>query len=104
MRIRAKIGYHAFQRRMTVNEHIMTQILRSYNELTKSNQIPKIAPYTPEFIREFDNLLLAPSCETLPLLMDMAKNPVLVARKEFIFKKRELMKFGVKYEHELTLE
>lgn len=36
MRVRAKIGYHAFQRRMTVNEHILSQILRSYNELTKT--------------------------------------------------------------------
>lgn len=50
MRIRAKIGYHAFQKRMTVNELILTQVLRSYNELTQTNQIPPIASYTPEYI------------------------------------------------------
>ena len=36
MRVRAKISYYAFQRRMIINEHIISQILRSYNELTKS--------------------------------------------------------------------
>lgn len=99
MRVRAKIGYHAFQRRMTINEHILTQVLRSYNELTKTNQIPPIAQYSPEYIRQFDNILSAPSSQTLPLLMEMAQNQVLLERKKYIFKKRELMKFGVKYEH-----
>lgn len=104
MRVRAKIGYHAFQRRMTINEHILTQVLRSYNELTKSKQIPPIAEYPPEFLRQFDNILTAPSAQTLPLLIEMAQNQVLLERKKYIFKKRELMKFGVKHEHELTLE
>lgn len=46
MRVRAKIGYHAFQKRMTINEHIITQIFRSYKELTKTKQIEPIAPYS----------------------------------------------------------
>lgn len=37
-------------------------------------------------------------------MMDMAKDPVLQKRKEDIFKAKELKKFGVYYEHELTLE
>ena len=82
MRIRAKIGYHAFQRRMTINEHILTQILRSYNELTKTNQIPPIAPYTKEYIDKFENILSAPANDLLPLMMEMAQNPVLIERKK----------------------
>lgn len=40
----------------------------------------------------------------MPLLMEMAQDPVLVKRKELIFRKKELMKFDVRYEHELTPE
>lgn len=104
MRVRAKIGYHAFQRRMTINEHIMTQILRSYNELTRSNQIPRIAEYSTDYIRQFENILVAPAAQTLPLLMELAQNQVYLDRKEQIFKQKTLMKFDVRYEHELTLE
>ena len=45
MRIRSKIGYIAFQNRMTINELIITQIQRSYLELSKSKQIKPIDPY-----------------------------------------------------------
>jgi hypothetical protein len=37
-------------------------------------------------------------------MMELAKNPVLAERKANIFKKRELKRMGVEFEHELTLE
>lgn len=36
--------------------------------------------------------------------MEMAQNPVLIKRKEQIFKNKELKKFNVLYESELTDE
>lgn len=89
---------------MTVNELLITQILRSYNELQKTNQIPPIAPYSRELINHFDDILNAPVCNILSCMMNLAKNPVLAERKATIFKKRELNRMGVDYEHELTLE
>lgn len=82
MRVRAKISYYAFMNRRTINEHIIYSIQRSYNELTQSKQIPPIAPYTKELIDEFDMILNAPVCSTLKLLMDLAKNPIVVERKK----------------------
>lgn len=72
MRVRAKIGYHAFQRRMTVNEHILSSVLRSYNELTKTNQIPPIAPYSASLIKKFEYILDAPASCLMPMLMEFS--------------------------------
>ena len=104
MRVRAKIGYHAFQRRMTVCEHVLSQILRSYNELTKTNQIPPIAPYSQSLQKKFEFILDAPSASLMPMLMEFGQDPALKARKEIIFRRKELARFGVKNEQELTLE
>lgn len=104
MRIRNKIGYYAFQARMTINELIITQIQRSYVELTKSKQIPPVAPYTDKMIDQFTEMLEAPNCDPMKLLMDLASHPVIYQRKYHIFKQRELRKFGVCSEQELTLE
>lgn len=104
MRVRAKLSYYAFQKRRTINEHVLYQIQRSYNELTNTKQIPQIAPYPPELIQEFDEILNAPLCQTIQLMMDLTLKPQIYKRKMDIYKKRELEQFGVSKESELTLE
>lgn len=51
MRVRCKMAYHAYQKRMTVNELIINQIYSSYKTLTKSGSIQPIAPYSKAVIR-----------------------------------------------------
>lgn len=53
---------------------------------------------------EFDMLLNAPVASTLKLLMDLAKNPVIIERKRQLLRQKELARFGVKFAHQLTLE
>lgn len=43
MRVRMKISYQAFQNRMTISEHMLKTILNSYELLSLSGSIPKIA-------------------------------------------------------------
>ena len=49
-------------------------------------------------------ILNSPCDSIMTLLMDMAKDPVLRKRKEDLFRAKELKRFGVYYEHDLTLE
>ena len=55
--MRAKIAYQAFQNKMSINELFLTQIQDSYDILTESESIPKIAGYTEECNEEFQNIL-----------------------------------------------
>ena len=76
MRVRAKIGYHAFQKRMTINELICSQILSSYNTLTRNGHIPPIAPYPKELISKFDELVNSPQFQIVEFMMDLSRHPV----------------------------
>ena len=57
MRVRAKICYQAFQNRESINELFVKQILTSFETLTASGSIPKIANYSEECMTEFNDLL-----------------------------------------------
>lgn len=82
MRIRSKIGYHAFRKHMTVNEHIINTIAKSYKQLTESGEIPVSAPYSPATWQLFEEILEAPMAKTIDGLMELAHDPVLKKRKE----------------------
>lgn len=57
MKVRIKIGYAAFQKRMTISELFIDRIYSSYKALTRTNSIPEIAPYPQQLLQEFDELL-----------------------------------------------
>ena len=61
MRVRCKISYHAFVKKMSINELIISQIYASYLELSESGSIPKIANYSAACLQRFDEEL---SCES----------------------------------------
>lgn len=89
---------------MTVNELICSQILSSYNEMTRNKQIPPIAPYPREFIQKFDEMLHSPQTKMVEFMIDIARHPVIEQRKMFLCMKKELKKFGVKDMQSLSLQ
>jgi len=50
MKIRCKIGFQAYQSRMSINELIISQINDSYEILTENGDIDHVAKYTPECV------------------------------------------------------
>jgi len=75
MRVRSKIAYHAFQKRMTINELIISQIYSSYKTLTRSGSIQPIAPYSKRLMRDFDQLIDSPNALSLNSLLELARDP-----------------------------
>ena len=88
---------------MTINELFLSTILRCYRELTSSGSIPCIANYTPEILTFFNELLNDPtSGETMKNLFTLAKDPVVRARKESIYIKKEFAALGVEKMEDLN--
>lgn len=54
MRVRCKISYHAFVKKVSINELIISQIYASYLELSESGSIPRIANYSAACLQRFD--------------------------------------------------
>ena len=57
LRMRMKISYMAFQKKMTVSQLIQTTILKAHDDLTKEGSIPLYDPFLREKIETFDKLL-----------------------------------------------
>lgn len=82
MRVRSKISYCAFRKRMPVAELMLRQIYSSYNALTNSGSIPRIAPYPKTTLQFFDELINDPnSFACVPELLELGRDPVLRARR-----------------------
>ena len=101
MRIRIKIGYHAFQNRMTISELIIAQIYRSYVELTKSGTIPPIVPYSKNMIMSFNQLIENPELSCFKGLMDLNKSPIMKRRQQELYRQKIFLKYDVKRYEEL---
>lgn len=56
-RIRSKISYYAFKNRMVVSEYMMHTILKSYNELVRSDAVTPISIYSDALLMDFDRML-----------------------------------------------
>lgn len=54
MKIRSKIAFESFQKRKTINEIMLTQMLNSYEVLTSTGSIPPIAYYPQPLLDYFD--------------------------------------------------
>lgn len=104
MRVRSKIAYHAFQKRMTINELIISQIYSSYKTLTRSGSIQPIAPYSKRLMRDFDQLIDSPNALSLNSLLELARDPCVQKRKGDIYKRKELARLGVSSMGELPRE
>jgi len=95
MRDRSKIAYHAFQKRMTINELII---------ITRSGSIQPIAPYSKRLMRDFDQLIDSPNALSLNSLLELARDPCVQKRKGDIYKRKELARLGVGSMSELPRE
>jgi len=104
MRVRSKIAYHAFQKRMTINELIISQIYSSYKTLTRSGSIQPIAPYGKRLMRDFDQLIDSPNALSLNSLLELARDPCVQKRKGDIYKRKELARLGVSSMSDLPRE
>lgn len=96
MRVRAKICYQAFQNRQSINELFVSQIMDSYVSLTASGSIPKTADYTEETMIEFNDILNGDSAggDTINRLMVWHMDPQIMARKRFIYERKEIVGLG----------
>lgn len=54
LRIRLKISFMAFEKRMTIPELFMQAIMKTHDELLKESSIPLYDPFLPEKIETFD--------------------------------------------------
>lgn len=97
---------------MSINELIIKQILESYTILKDSGSIPPCAKYSDEILSQFEVLLQPPGNEaekpandnadsshensnnTIVKLIKINLDPVLRARKDFLYQRAELKGFG----------
>lgn len=72
MRVRSKIGYDAFKNRMMVSEHMIFNIMKSYNQLMWSGSIPPIGIYSDELLLRFEDMLDDYETNTIKDLRELA--------------------------------
>ena len=53
MRVRAKISFIAFQKRMTISELFCETIIKSYTQLSKCGDIPKMTEKEEKTMKRF---------------------------------------------------
>lgn len=94
MRIRIKIGFHAYQSRQTINEMIISQILASYEELTYVGLIQPVANYSQKSMETFNDILTGDVSQCINKLIALNHDPVVLQRKHMLYKKKELRILG----------
>ena len=71
---------------MSINELILNQVLNSYETLTASGSIPKIANYKDETIEQFERDAFEVSeNSTLEILFNLTLDPEFVRRKMILY-------------------
>lgn len=56
LRVRAKLSYIAFARKQTVVELIVSQVYKSYKQLSEANCIPKTEHHSKQLHRKYDSI------------------------------------------------
>ena len=84
MKIRAKISYHAFIKKDTVQEHIVKQIMKSYVQLTKCGAIQPVMVHSEKVETLLKQMLDGSIKHVLLHLVDYNTDSVVIARKQLL--------------------
>lgn len=88
IRIRTKIGFHAMQKRVSVNELIIQRILKSYILLSKSNSIDQVADYSDQCYAQFQSILDGDISTIIMKMIEHNRDPVVRSRKQLMHQLR----------------
>ena len=84
MKIRAKISYHAFTKKDTVQEHIVKQIMKSYTQLTKCGAIQPVMEHSEKVESMIKQMLDGNIKHVLLHLVEYNTDSVVIARKQLL--------------------
>lgn len=96
IRIRSKIAFQAFQKRVTINELFIEQIYNSYTLLTESGSIDPVTDYSKECMDQFHSILEGDLSSIITKLIVHNRDPVVKARKQLLYQHKELKNLGIK--------
>lgn len=94
MKVRSKISYHAFRNNMTINELMLTQILKSFEELKESRSIPRYPEYSSQLVDDMANAIGADMSSCIMAMFEINKNPQIRQRKNILYRGREMQALG----------